>query len=156
VDIGKNIRGEISIQEGVRADVRALPIANNSMDEVFVTNPFNTGLRADVNAEGKAAIEKFKESYFQEIARVTKPGGEVIISSVPRNPYTKVLGLNNKLLPSMQGMGFELSDPVRPDESPFEPLPEALQGSSFGRPDEGGETITADLIRTIRLRKIVP
>ncbi|MCC6975261.1 MAG: hypothetical protein IT322_14750 [Anaerolineae bacterium] len=51
-----------------------LPFPSNSVDEVFVTNPFVETMRQ----AGRSAIDEFKLNYFREVARVLKTDGRVI------------------------------------------------------------------------------
>ncbi len=114
--------------------------ADNSVDEIFITNPFNEALR-EASPEARRA---FRTAVYEEAARVLKPGGELNITFAGNNIYAKVLGERGKLLPEIAGLGFELMPPRTPS---------ALSGASFGRPD-GPQYLPMppDAMRTLTLR----
>ncbi len=87
------------------ADARLLPFPSNSVDEVFVTNPFNESLRLS----GHQLMDEFKTAVYAETARVLKPQGNLIISFAGNNRYARVLAANGELLPELEQFPKRLS-----------------------------------------------
>jgi filamentous hemagglutinin len=105
----KNI--DPSDPNAIGSDMRNMPnVADNSQRQVLVSNPYLQGVEPNARA---------MNSYLPEAARVTQPGGEIIISGNSRNPFftnmptaaeLDALGLEIKyqgpLLPSLTSQTF--------------------------------------------------
>jgi len=82
-------------QEAVIGDLSKLPFKDNSADEIWLNNVFGSGPRLISwrNSKGGWTYDLGAGKYFKELARVTKPGGEVIIGEYiyPVNDVDKIV-----------------------------------------------------------------
>lgn len=70
------INVDVVAESGIRASATELPFKTGSIDRVVASNPFIPGS----GSQGMMA-------FLPEAARVTKPGGQIIINSTARNPF---------------------------------------------------------------------
>lgn len=70
-----------SIESGVRADARNLPLRDNSVREIVASNPF-----IPKGAGGTFSMMDF----LPEATRVVEPGGKIFINTNSANPYGKL------------------------------------------------------------------
>jgi filamentous hemagglutinin len=111
----------------IGADMRNMPnVAANSQRQVVVSNPYLDGVEAS---------SRNMMSYLPETARVTRPGGEIIVSGNQANPFFNRLPTAAEL----NALGLEISYQG--------PLLPSLRGQSFSRTTGGN--IPPDTMQTI-------
>ncbi len=86
--------------KAVIGDLGKLPFKDNSADEIWLNNVFGGGIKPIFwrNSEGSWSHILGADKYFKELARVTKPGGEVIIGEYiyPVWEVDKIIGWDFK------------------------------------------------------------
>jgi RHS repeat-associated protein len=126
-----NVDWDPNIKEGIRADARELPLADDSVDRVYATNPWVRSIRD----EGRGAVREFQKDFLSEFARVLRPGGSLIISGNPEdNPFVQIGNKDFEINRFARSLGFSIQ--TASDRSPYFPLDSAYDGVNFYRTDE--------------------